>query len=154
MPEDQDPEKGDIRLHLDRPIWQPCVATEGDGLKELDYESPVDGDSEQSRRASSLDIIEAAPVGATQHSSRAKSQSSSVRSRPMSIIPRSKRRGLLGRFTIIPETERPYEYGNGTKWTITFVVALAAAAAPMGSAIFYRMSYISLLFEEEYHVPL
>lgn len=54
------------------------------------------------------------------------------------IIPRAQRRGLLGRFAIVPEVERPYEYKNGTKWTITAVVALAAAAAPMGSGIFLR----------------
>ncbi|KAK1750600.1 major facilitator superfamily domain-containing protein [Echria macrotheca] len=52
-------------------------------------------------------------------------------------VPRSARRGLLGRFAIIPEIEIPYEYTNRTKWTITAVVALAAAAAPMGSGIFY-----------------
>ncbi|KAK4104300.1 hypothetical protein N658DRAFT_420574 [Parathielavia hyrcaniae] len=54
------------------------------------------------------------------------------------IVPRSQRRGLLGRLTLIPEVERPYEYKNSTKWMITAVVALAAAAAPMGSGIFLR----------------
>ena len=54
------------------------------------------------------------------------------------IVPRAQRRGLLSRFAIVPEVERPYEYRNGTKWTITAVVALAAAAAPMGSGIFLR----------------
>jgi hypothetical protein len=53
-------------------------------------------------------------------------------------IPRSRRRGLLGRLALIPEVETPYDYKNGTKWTITAIVALAAAAAPMGSGIFYR----------------
>ncbi|GAB1313897.1 Putative quinidine resistance [Madurella fahalii] len=52
------------------------------------------------------------------------------------IIPRADRRGLLGRFTLIPEIERPYEYKNSTKWMITAIVALAAAGAPMGSSIF------------------
>ncbi|KAK4151427.1 hypothetical protein C8A00DRAFT_35913 [Chaetomidium leptoderma] len=51
-------------------------------------------------------------------------------------VPRAQRRGLLGRFTVIPEVENPYEYKNSTKWTITAIVALAAAAAPMGSSIF------------------
>ena len=54
------------------------------------------------------------------------------------VIPRSRRRGLLGRLALIPEVEQPYEYKTGTKWTITAIVALAAAAAPMGSGIFYR----------------
>ncbi|KAL2156993.1 hypothetical protein VTH06DRAFT_8825, partial [Thermothelomyces fergusii] len=52
------------------------------------------------------------------------------------VVPRAQRRGLLGRLTLIPEVERPYEYKNSTKWTITAIVALAAAAAPMGSGIF------------------
>lgn len=56
------------------------------------------------------------------------------------VVPRSQRRGLLGRFTLIPEVERPYEYKNNTKWTITAVVALAAAGGPMGSGIFLRES--------------
>lgn len=54
------------------------------------------------------------------------------------IIPRAERRGLLGRFALIPEIERPYEYRNSTKWAITAIVALAGAAAPMGSSIFLR----------------
>ncbi|KAK0728472.1 major facilitator superfamily domain-containing protein [Lasiosphaeria miniovina] len=53
------------------------------------------------------------------------------------VVPRAKRRGLFGRFAIIPEIESPYDYTNGTKWAITAVIALAAAAAPMGSGIFY-----------------
>jgi hypothetical protein len=53
-------------------------------------------------------------------------------------VPRAQRRGLLGRLTLIPEVERPYEYKNSTKWTITAIVALAAAGAPMGSGIFLR----------------
>ncbi|KAK4121135.1 MFS general substrate transporter [Parathielavia appendiculata] len=52
------------------------------------------------------------------------------------IVPRSQRRGLLGRLGLIPEVGRPYEYKNSTKWMITAVVALAAAGAPMGSGIF------------------
>ncbi|KAK4033754.1 hypothetical protein C8A01DRAFT_49733 [Parachaetomium inaequale] len=51
-------------------------------------------------------------------------------------VPRAQRRGLLGRLTLIPEVERPYEYKNSTKWAITAIVALAAAGAPMGSGIF------------------
>lgn len=54
------------------------------------------------------------------------------------IVPRDQRRGLLGRFTLIPEVERPYEYKGSTKWMITAIVALAAAGAPMGSSIFMR----------------
>ncbi|KAK3370297.1 major facilitator superfamily domain-containing protein [Podospora didyma] len=53
------------------------------------------------------------------------------------VIPRAERRGLFGRFTIIPEIESPVDYKNGTKWAVTAIVAMAAAAAPMGSGIFY-----------------
>ncbi|CAG8953967.1 hypothetical protein HYFRA_00009066 [Hymenoscyphus fraxineus] len=59
-----------------------------------------------------------------------------TQSQALSVISRSKRRGLFGRFTIVPEVENPYEYKRSTKWGITLVIALAAAAAPLGSAIF------------------
>jgi hypothetical protein len=73
------------------------------------------------------------------------SRASSIFSRGgTAIIPRNQRRGLFGRVTVIPEIERPYDYTNKTKWTITAIVALAAAAAPMGSGIFYRMFFPSL----------
>lgn len=65
-------------------------------------------------------------------------RASSTRSRALSAISRSKRRGLLATITIVPEVENPYGYKNGTKWFITLVIALAAAAAPLGSAIFLR----------------
>ncbi|CAK7240006.1 MAG: hypothetical protein STHCBS139747_001441 [Sporothrix thermara] len=58
-------------------------------------------------------------------------------SRTPTIVPRSKRRGLFGSFAILPEVERPYEYQNKTKWLITLIVALSAAAGPLGSSIFY-----------------
>jgi hypothetical protein len=60
---------------------------------------------------------------------------------PLSVIPRSKRRGLLGRFAIIPEINNSYEYCNSTKWGITATVSLATVVAPMGSSIFYRMHH-------------
>ncbi|KAI0129945.1 major facilitator superfamily transporter multidrug resistance [Xylariales sp. AK1849] len=68
---------------------------------------------------------------------RARSQASSTRSRPLSIVPRLKRRGLFAQLALIPEVDRPYDYSKRIKWTITTTVAIAAAAAPMGSAIFY-----------------
>ena len=61
------------------------------------------------------------------------------------VVPRSERRGLFGRFSAIPEIETPYEYTNKTKWLITAVVALAAAASPMGSGIFYRKPFVAPL---------
>ena len=53
-------------------------------------------------------------------------------------VPKSQRRGLLSRLAILAEVEEPKHYSRQSKWFITFVVASAAAAAPMGSAIFYR----------------
>ena len=79
--------------------------------------------------------IEQAPRPTLTHT---KSRTSSIRSRAVTIIQRSKRRGLLGRYGLIPEVARPIEYARKTKWTITMIVALAAAAAPQGSAIFFR----------------
>lgn len=54
------------------------------------------------------------------------------------IVPRSKRRGLLARFAIVAEVEEPHDYAHKTKWLVTFVVAVAGAAAPMGSSIILR----------------
>lgn len=51
------------------------------------------------------------------------------------IVERKNRRGLFGRFTIIPEVEDSYHYARKTKWFITAIVAGCAMAAPMGSAI-------------------
>ena len=58
---------------------------------------------------------------------------------PLAVkVLKSQRRGLLSRFAILAEVEEPKHYSRHSKWFITFVVASAAAAAPMGSAIFYR----------------
>ena len=51
------------------------------------------------------------------------------------VIEAKSRRGLLARFAIISEVSDPRQYGCPTKWTITMIVALAAAAAPLGSTI-------------------
>lgn len=56
---------------------------------------------------------------------------------PVKVV-RSKRRGLFGRFTLLAEITEPKHYSRGTKWWITFIVAMAAVAAPMGSAIILR----------------
>ena len=56
-------------------------------------------------------------------------------------VPRSQRRGFLGRLTILAEVEEPKNYPRSTKWFLTFVVAQAAMAAPMGSAILFRKTH-------------
>lgn len=70
---------------------------------------------------------------------RTHSRASSARSRPLTVVPRTKRRGLFATLVIIPEVERPYDYSRKTKWIITAVVAVAAAGGPIGSNIMYRM---------------
>jgi multidrug resistance protein len=66
--------------------------------------------------------------------SRAQSSTRSVRRDPI-VVPRKERRGLFGTVCTIAEVTEPYDYSRRRKWTITFVVAVAAAAAPMGSSI-------------------
>ena len=60
-------------------------------------------------------------------------------------VPRSSRRGLFSRFCLLAEVEEPKHYSRNTKWLITFVIALAAIAAPLGSAIILRKSLIQLI---------
>jgi hypothetical protein len=54
------------------------------------------------------------------------------------VVPRLKRRGICGQFTLVAEVENPRTYLRSTKWFLTFVVALAASAAPMGGIIIFR----------------
>lgn len=72
--------------------------------------------------------------------SRLHSRASSARSLRPNIVPRSKRRGLFGRFAILPEVDDPYLYKTSTKWGITVIISLATCISPMGSSIFYRKS--------------
>ncbi|OQE43533.1 hypothetical protein PENCOP_c003G04560 [Penicillium coprophilum] len=51
-------------------------------------------------------------------------------------VARLKRRGLFGQLALVAEIENPKTYPRKMKWFITFVVALAGATAPMGSAVF------------------
>lgn len=61
------------------------------------------------------------------------------------IVPRHKRRGLLASLAVVPEISNPYEYARITKKMITLTVAIAAAAAPMASAILFpALGQISL----------
>jgi len=130
-----DPEKADpevsqnVPQDLDGPVLHPGVSTVADD----ESKEGADGASKDSKFSD--DSIEPVPMP-EEHLQRSKSKSSSVRT--LAIVPRSQRRGLLGILSIIPEVERPYDYADGTKWLITFIVALAAAAAPLGSAIFFR----------------
>lgn len=57
---------------------------------------------------------------------------------PPVVVHRLKRRGLFGQLTLLAEIEKPKTYPRNRKWFITFIVAVAGAAAPMGSSIFFR----------------
>lgn len=99
------------------------------------------------QHADSISVTSSHATTSTQHSttksraSREKPQRPAILSRTTSVIPdavivsRAERRGLLARFTLIPEVENPTHYARKTKWFLTFIVAFCAMAAPMGSAI-------------------
>lgn len=63
--------------------------------------------------------------------------STSVHPPPITVSAKY-RRGLLAQLALLPEVEEPKHYPRKTKWFITFIIAVAAMAAPMGSAIFFR----------------
>ncbi|KZF19007.1 putative MFS multidrug resistance transporter [Xylona heveae TC161] len=62
----------------------------------------------------------------------------SRKSRAESVVPRGNRRGLFGRFALLPEVAEPQlDYVRKEKWAITFIISMAAVAAPLGSTIFF-----------------
>lgn len=70
------------------------------------------------------------------HRTRSRAQSSVRSIRPPAVkVPRAERRGLLARFCFIDEVTNAWDYSNKMKWLITAIVAVAGAAAPMGSSI-------------------
>lgn len=52
-------------------------------------------------------------------------------------VPRKERRGWFATFALIPEVTNPYDYKDSTKWLITLIVSVSAAAAPVGSGIIF-----------------
>jgi hypothetical protein len=76
--------------------------------------------------------------------SRQASRPVSTRNQPVKV-PRLNRRGLFGRFAILAEVEEPTLYPKSTKWFITFVVAMAGVAAPLGSTIVFREDFLPLV---------
>ena len=55
-------------------------------------------------------------------------------------VPRGRRRGLLAWFALLPEVDEPKKYSRRRKWIITFIIAIASAAAPLGSGLLLRES--------------
>ena len=65
------------------------------------------------------------------HRDRSRAQSSIRSTHPEAeVVPRGKRRGLLARFTVVSEVTNAWDYPNRTKWFLTFIIAVAGAAAP------------------------
>ena len=81
------------------------------------------------------------PEGITQHSRR---QSTGLG--PALKVARLKRRGLFGQITLVAEVENPKTYSRNMKWLITFNVALAGSAAPLGSSIIFCKSLYDFVF--------
>lgn len=73
------------------------------------------------------------------------SRHGSVVNQPVKV-PRLNRRGLFGQLTILAEVEEPTLYPRQTKWFITFVVAIAGMAAPLGSTIIFRENSVLFIF--------
>ncbi|KAF6817045.1 MFS multidrug resistance [Colletotrichum musicola] len=132
----RDPEKGSFPPETAserREDLSPSSDSE-DEITEADRNGDEDGSRQSPDPAPAADPSagrEDAPAART------RSRASSTRSRALSVIARSKRRGLFGQLAVIPEVNRPYDYTDKTKWTITLIIALAAAVSPMGSSIFY-----------------
>ena len=63
--------------------------------------------------------------------------------KPIVKVPRAERRGLFARFAIVAEVTEPWDYPDSTKWFIVAVIGLAAAAAPVGSAIILRQFFVA-----------
>lgn len=108
--------------------------------------SPLDGKVESGVSGSQVSVHSSGTVSGdeqevAQRPNPPRSITSSVLPAPVKVR-RSARRGLFGRFTILAEVEEPKHYERRTKWFITFMIAIAAAAAPLGSAIFFRMFFL------------
>ena len=116
----------------------PKLSTEAVG-PELDEKTEARSISD----ASQLQSRDAATESSTERIDVEKAEPDSQRPGPVKV-PRSQRRGLFGRFAILAEVEEPKNYSSTTKWYITTVVALAGIAAPVGSAIIFRMNLDSI----------
>ncbi|KAI1336732.1 major facilitator superfamily domain-containing protein [Xylariaceae sp. FL0016] len=105
------------------------IASAARSLSQTRSSSLTDEDGSSAVEADEV-VANTAPI------SQPRSVASSIR-RPANHIPMSERRGLFAVLSLVPEVDRPFDYSHAVKWTLTAFVALAAAAAPMGSAILY-----------------
>lgn len=81
-------------------------------ISESDGVDGEDTESEPGRGRSPHDQGEGDPENPTRLPSHRRSSSFA---RSALVVPRGERRGLLGRFAIIPEVENPYDYNRNTK---------------------------------------
>ncbi|KAH6899832.1 major facilitator superfamily domain-containing protein [Thelonectria olida] len=118
----------------------------GGNGREVERPTTAGSESSKSEQSHSESIREIEPVtigeplgtiDTKRSTRRSQSRASSARSRPLSIVPRSQRRGLFGSITLVPEIPYPPDYKKSTKWGLTFIIALATAAAPLGSTVVY-----------------
>jgi len=105
-----------------------------------EHESPsLHGDEEHEEHEA--DDIEAQAVTADEDGTQEKARPDLLRTvttssrRSVRKVPRSKRAGLFGRFTILYEAEEPKDYPRPIKWWVTTIIACAAVTAAMGSSI-------------------
>lgn len=133
IPMDNDNETAKIAApELDHEVQKQCSPeaekgeTIGPGRVSSDHSSPSVEHTDK-KNSDINDTVEAAQAGDD--------------TPPAVKVPRLQRRGLFGRFSLLAEVTEPKHYSRGTKWWITFIVALAAVAAPMGSAIILRMPF-------------
>lgn len=108
------------QLPSEKEISQDAATEEKQGTRSIQDDS----------QSESTTIVDAEPAPAEANVEQVQSTK-----QPLVKVPRAKKRGLFARFAAIPEVTEPYHYPNKTKWLITFIVAIAAAAAPVGSAI-------------------
>lgn len=112
----------------------PIRASDGERQMHMKEKTEIDSDTQSISPASSLPpVVE----GKSPEDAFTTERAESLYEAPIPV-PRSKRRGLFAQFTLLAEVENPKTYPRRTKWFITFIVAVAAAAAPMGSSIFFR----------------
>lgn len=108
------------------------VVAEDNGVKEIDHAAKIAGE----KRADAI-LGDGHSIASTIRDQDEEQAINRIQSRkePLVNVPRSQKRGLFARFAIIPEVTEPHHYKDSTKWYITVVVAIAAMAAPIGSAI-------------------
>ncbi|KAH5116257.1 hypothetical protein HBH71_120410 [Parastagonospora nodorum] len=133
---------------------------------DLSEEQTIVGEHDGHKREDAISIAPSRASTSSDHSSSdPEAASPTAKNRPVTLsrttsvtpdavlVPRTQRRGLLARFTLIPEVENPYHYTRKTKWFLTFIVAFCAMAAPMGSAIVMPvLQEISIVFDATHTV--